>query len=272
MRTPPPRGVRHGSKGNFWVVCDSALLGPARVFAKTGPHPSDCGVPNDVSRNRTSSLVWVAGLALCAGAAFVGHSLRPPSEPSSKAGDLRPVLEQMAQGQSELRAAIEALTARLEPRESVQLAAPRLAERISERTGFAPDLAALIESMDALRASLNELASPIQAGKQASLPSIGGRLRDARQRHPEIQWGTLDSLDEAWRNDSHAADRSQHFQTAKDLLVEYGPPSAIYRPKDGLLFVYRHHPEGAAGRAWYFRLQDGFVVEFWIEDEELEAD
>ena len=64
-----------------------------------------------------------------------------------------------------------------------------------------------------------------------------------------------------------------HFYMGGEIvkLVErYGAPHSIYRPAGSLLFVYRRHEEGGAGPAWYFRIQDGIVVEFWVEDEEVE--
>jgi hypothetical protein len=79
----------------------------------------------------------------------------------------------------------------------------------------------------------------------------------------------LASLERDWRFDRTRASRSQYFQTARDLLRTYGPPSAIYRPqRGGLQFVYRAHAEGDAGTAWYFQVQEGYVVEFFIEDEQ----
>ena len=46
-------------------------------------------------------------------------------------------------------------------------------------------------------------------------------------------------------------------------MLSYGPPTDIYRPSGGLLF---HYKRGEDQPSRYFRLQDGIVVEFWVED------
>ncbi|MEM9380364.1 MAG: hypothetical protein AAGB93_10490 [Planctomycetota bacterium] len=135
-----------------------------------------------------------------------------------------------------------------------------------------PGLAVLAARLDELRASL-EFESRRTQEAIRSAPAFGGEtLGDVRRRVTDVAWAALDGLEEDWRTDERSADRSQRFQTARDLLETYGPPSSIYRPKGGLLYVYRRHDDGQAGPAHYFRLQDGYVVEFFVEDEVSEGD
>ncbi|MEM1452009.1 MAG: hypothetical protein AAF957_13895 [Planctomycetota bacterium] len=149
---------------------------------------------------------------------------------------------------------------------------PSGGRRVAADAGEVPGLAELAASLDGLRASLETQSKRTQEAIR-SAPAFGGEtLSDVRRRVTSVEWGALDELEEQWRSDERATDRSQAFQTARDLLATYGPPSAIYRPKGGLLYVYRRHAEGQAGPALYFRLQDGYVVEFFVEDEVSEGD
>lgn len=126
----------------------------------------------------------------------------------------------------------------------------------------------LVEALNALRLSL-ETESRRTQELLRDAPALGGEsLLAVRERRIAPDWVALEDLEKTWRQDEDLADRSQYFQTARDLLETYGPPTAIYRPKGGgLLFHYRNIPLDTPGTSWYFRLQDGFVVEFWIEEE-----
>ena len=130
----------------------------------------------------------------------------------------------------------------------------------------------LVRSLDQLRATFERESGETQDLIQ-SAPAFGGEsLVQVRDRRQDTDWNALTSLEERWREDPNAADRTQYFQTAQDLLEAYGPPTAIYRPKGGLLFYYRRLPEDVPGPSWYFRMQDGIVIEFYVEDETGEED
>lgn len=112
-----------------------------------------------------------------------------------------------------------------------------------------------------------------QSLRYTSTLGLGGEpLLETKKRNAVTRWDDLAVLERAWRTDSDQANHSQYFQTAQDRLEAYGPPTEIFRPTGGLLFCYRRHAEGSAGPAWYFRLQDGIVVEFALEDEKAEAE
>ena len=128
-------------------------------------------------------------------------------------------------------------------------------------------LEALTASVDALRLSLERQRDGAYALETLAAGPAGESLARVRDRQPVTNWGRLDVLAEYWQLDEREADRSQYFQTPRDLLETYGPPTAIYRPKDGLLFSYRRQPEGEPGPVWYFRLKDGIVIEFFVEHE-----
>ncbi|MEM7307460.1 MAG: hypothetical protein AAF682_12355 [Planctomycetota bacterium] len=135
----------------------------------------------------------------------------------------------------------------------------------------APDLDELVRSLDELRATLAQLAAESTRTQELlrTASAFGGDdLHRMSSERVGPDWAALELLGERWNGDPDEADRSQYFQTPRDLIAAYGPPSSIYRPKGGLLFVYRRHPEGQGGLAWYFRIQDGIVVEFFLEDEE----
>lgn len=127
---------------------------------------------------------------------------------------------------------------------------------------------ALARSLDAVRVAFERESTQTRELLRAA-PALHESLRELRTRRAEIDWAALEQLETRWRGDPEGADRSQHFQTARDLLEAYGPPTAIYRPKSGMLFHYRR-AEGEPGPSWYFRLQEGFVVEFFVEDEPAE--
>ena len=176
-------------------------------------------------------------------------------------------LRQLARSQERTAAALEHLEEVLADR--LDVPAPAMSARHPLASAPGPEsFDYLIASLDALRATF-EAESGRTRELIRSAPAFGGEsLREIRGRSAGPNWIALDELERSWRTDGQQANRSQYLQTARDLLEAYGPPSAIYRPQGGILFVYRRHAEGEAGPAWYFRIQDGIVVEFFLEDEE----
>ncbi len=180
-------------------------------------------------------------------------------------------LAELARTQERTLRVLEALEARLAANELVPpagLAAPRESADGAPAPGPAvADLGALAQSIDALRVTFQAETQRTQELLR-SAPALGGEsLIDVRARRSEIDWVALELLEERWNEDERASDRSQYFQSARDLIEAYGPPSAIYRPKGGVLFVYRRADPSVPANSWYFRLQDDYVVEFWIEIE-----
>lgn len=202
---------------------------------------------------------------------LVGFTLWRPAAP--RAREAQPEAESaLARELAGLRAAhertaqvLERLVGVLEG-EGVDLASAEVrAQRTPAQEAEAPELDALVASLDALRELLARENDETQALIR-SAPAFGGEsLLDLRERRVDNDWVALGGLDELWQLDERRADRSQYFQTARDLLERYGPPTAIYRPSDSLLFVYRQAPEEVSGKSWYFRLKDGIVIEFWVE-------
>jgi hypothetical protein len=176
-------------------------------------------------------------------------------------------LRELTRSQERTAAALE----RLERLLAARLEAPAGERRaLDPNAGPGPkDLAALVASLDALRAGIEEESRRTREAIQGA-PALGGEsLLDVKRRKATPDWLALDELGERWRADERLASRTQYLQTARDLLGAYGPPSAIYRPSGGgVLFVYRRHAEGEAGPAWFFRVQDGMVIEFFLEDEQ----
>ncbi len=146
-------------------------------------------------------------------------------------------------------------------------AAPLSGAAGGDSTMLDGSMAALRESMDALRLAYEAESDETQEILR-SAPALGGEsVRAARERRSEVDWEALKVLETAWRSDPDAADRSQYFQTARDLVEAYGPPTAIHRPKGDLAFYYHRGPSQSPGPAWYFRIKEGLVVEFFIDDQ-----
>lgn len=129
------------------------------------------------------------------------------------------------------------------------------------------------ESFEALAASLDALRETFEreSGETQQLireaPVFGGEsLLELRKSRPRTNWAALEELAGLWREDERAADRSQYLQSTRDLLRAYGPPTRIYTPADSLLFHYRREPEGVPSPSWYFKLRDGIVIEFYMND------
>jgi len=226
-----------------------------------------------MSARRTVLTAGIAVLAFAAVllAAFLGGegSTRAGRTPANAAWGAE--LDRLARSQERTAAALE----RLEEILTERLDVPTLEASARRAVGSAPAAETfdqLIASLDALRATLEAESRRTQELIRRA-PAFGGEsLREVHDRSPGPDWGALGELERGWRADEREANRSQYLQTARDLLEAYGPPTAIYRPKDGLLFVYRRHAEGQSGPAWYFRLQDGMVVEFHLEDEQADGE
>lgn len=204
-------------------------------------------------------LPLLLGAALLGGGAVFVLSPRPEVTASEDSNAIVSALDRLTAAQERT---IEALEALKQP----QLQAPASAREVASGEAPITDMTELIVALDELRRSLAEES---RATRQALATTKGAeRLVEVRDRRLDPNWPELDTLHEQWVKNEDHANRSQYFQTARDLLDKYGPPTAIYRPTGGMLFYYRRHPEGEAGPAWYFRLQDGIVIEFFVELEE----
>ena len=116
--------------------------------------------------------------------------------------------------------------------------------RAATGPGAPASLGELAESLEALRKSIESESRRTQDVIR-NAPAFGAEsLRDIRGRTVDTNWADLETLEQNWRSDPTTTARSQHFQSARDLLENYGPPNAIYRPKGGLHYVYRRHAEG----------------------------
>jgi len=135
---------------------------------------------------------------------------------------------------------------------------------VRSEVGAEPDRASLedlVESLDALRVSL-ETESRRTQELLRSAPVLGGAtLLETRRRHTDVDWPALEQLEQSWRADPQATERAQRFSTARDLLEAYGPPTEI-QAHDGVL-KFRYKREG--GTEWSFQLADGFVVATWVD-------
>ena len=183
--------------------------------------------------------------------------------------DLASALASLAAVQHRTAAALERLEDRLA---TVPVAANGPRREVAGGAPAPESLEDLVRSLDALRTTIERESGETQ-DLIRSAPAFGGEsLVALRDRRAAPDWAELTDLEQAWREDEEAADRSQYLLTPRDLVDRYGPPSAIYRPQGGMLFCYRQHAQGEAGPAWYYRIQDGYVVEFFLEDEGVESD
>lgn len=256
---------------------------PHRFLTETDPHRDPLLVPSDmVSTTPKNLLVLLAG-ALVLLVLLWDRGKKPATAlpAATLASADRELFEGLARELRALRVAHESTSASIASLGSmlVERGAPtspsdrRLAGAPATDQHLPPaDFAELIASLDALRHSLATEAQKTQALIRTA-PAFGGEtLNQVRKRRSEIDWHSLESLRAKWEHDADEANRTQYLQSAKDLVEAYGPPSAIYRPKDGLLFTYRGPEEEGRTRTWYFRLKDGFVIEFFVEWEELEEE
>ena len=85
-------------------------------------------------------------------------------------------------------------------------------------------------SLHELTVSLEQLRESIEAESRRTqevirnAPVFGGEsLNELRDRTADTNWTDLEALEENWRSDPTATARSQHFQSARDLLEAYGP-------------------------------------------------
>lgn len=207
-------------------------------------------------------LVPLAALALGFCAAL---ALQPDEAAPRAAGgaDLAAELRALARAQERTASVLERLESSLE----LARPGPPGPTRIPAGAPAPPDsLPELIADLDELRRTIAE-ESRLTREALRSAPLLGGEgLTEVRDRRRDPDWQALDRLLEAWRRDPRAADRSQYFQTARDLLETYGPPTRIFHSQEALLFHYRRHPEGETGPEWYFRLQDGMVIELQVQN------
>lgn len=216
-------------------------------------------------------LLAAAGGAAVAGvvvAPWIGSRAGAPADPYEESAL---VLELRRLGATQDRTA--AVLERLEAALAERLVPPAVEDTHREPAG-APSPAP--ESLDELVASLGALRDAIELESRRTqelirtAPALGGTsLDEARRRSPATNWVALEELEKQWHDDAQAVGRSQYFRTVRDVIETYGPPTAIYRPRDraDVLLHYRRGPEGEPGWSWYFRVHDGYVVEFWMEDE-----
>jgi len=223
--------------------------------------------------------IWIPLTAILAlGLGWVGGQIGAASAPQvhDSSAELSRELQALGRAQVQTAQALEDLGAALVALQPGPLLPPPTRELVVEASESGllagEPLETLARTLESVRVTfereLGETRSLIRAA-----PAFGGEsLTNVRDRRRETDWVALESLERNWRVDTTQADRSQYFQTPRDLLEAYGPPTAIYRPKGGLLFHYRQQPEGVPGPSHYFRLQDGIVIEFFIEDETGEDD
>jgi hypothetical protein len=217
---------------------------------------------------RTRALAAVAALIalVLLGALWSSGRGQPPPARDDD-GALRAELARLALAEERTLAVLERLEQAL-----AGLTAPVPEERRAVSAAPPPSLDELVASLDALRATIEAETRRTQELIRDA-PAFGGEsLQSVRERNAATDWTALDRLESDWRTDGKAVDRSQQLQSPRDLLRAYGPPSAIYRPQGGMLFVYRRHAEGQSGPAHYFRLQEGMVIEYWVEDEKVEQE
>lgn len=209
-----------------------------------------------------NALALVAALALSAlalAALFVRRNEAVP--PREDAPSLVRALGELNETQVRMLAVLERLEADLGVRlESTGSPAPAVGPESDALTTLA-------EGIDALTLELETLRTQ-PSSRAAQAPNAQVSLLEMRDRRPEPDWERLGELEQSWRADERGTDRAQYFQSIHDVLELYGPPSAIYRPKSGgILLCYRKHPEGTAGPVWFFRYQEGMIVEFFFEDQ-----
>ena len=157
-------------------------------------------------------------------------------------------------------------SSRIEANTTPGIETPALQEQVAPES-----LADLVQSLDALRASFERESATTQKtlrDTSSAAPSESGAMTmfELRNRKTEPDWFALEMLEQSWRTDPAATNRSQHFLTPKDLLRIYGPPTQIMRPANGMNFSYHREENGAGSPTWSFIIQDGFVIRFFVKN------
>lgn len=217
--------------------------------------------------SRASALVALVTLASIGLGFLLGGLNGDPAPTTSNGQALAQQLETLAAAQDRTAEALERLERTIGTRlEAVD--SDRAPAGVDASPRAPESLDGLIASLDSLRVSIENESRRTQEIMRSSPAFAGESMADVRERRATPDWAVLNDLQARWSLDQEATNRSQHLQTAQDLVATYGKPSTIYRPNGGILFVYRAHAEGEAGPASYFRLQDGMVVEYWLEHEQ----
>ncbi len=213
----------------------------------------------------SSRAVLIPLVALIIGALGVLAFEDPAPAPLGRADtDLSAALLALTRSQERTAEALERLGERLGERLAMPSPSARAAAGSTRAVSSMPEL---IASLDALRRTFAEESRRTRETLRAA-PAIGGeRLTDVRDRRAEPDWNNLADVRAAWRTDEAATKRTQYFQTARDVLASYGPPMAVYNHENSMLLHYQREEQGPS---WYFRLSDGIVVDFWLDDVEDE--
>jgi len=199
--------------------------------------------------------------------AVVGDGSSGVAELRGELGELRDVRLRSAETLERIEQQLDLLSSgRIEPTTTPGIETPRLQEQVAPES-----LADLVRSLDALRASFERESASTQQALRESSPASASEsgettMFELRNRKTEPDWFALELLEQSWRTDPAATNRSQHFLTPKDLLRIYGPPTQIMRPANGMNFSYHRAENGAGSPTWSFIIQDGFVIRFFVKN------
>ncbi|MCB9913901.1 MAG: hypothetical protein H6828_01985 [Planctomycetes bacterium] len=197
----------------------------------------------------------VASFAALGAFALRGRERAAPADGGAASRELAQRLAAVEAAQARTAEALASLEARV-------ARAPGASQRAPAAESDAPaDLDELAARLAALEARVERESRLTQERWRDAPPADEEHLRALRDEVALPNWSALDALHASWVADAQAARRSQLLKTARELMLEFGPPSQIYRPDGVTLFEYYRDPQGPVLR---FDLMDGLVTEFAV--------
>jgi hypothetical protein len=168
-----------------------------------------------------------------------------PRAPTLPQADLQLALADLRQGQRALGERFEQLE--LRPTRRVVAQVPR----------HEGDQAVLVASLAELRADLDADATAL---RDANSPD---RLRRLREDKPETDWNAVHTWVGEWDLDEAATQQDLQLSTYAEILVRFGPPTALWSNEKGTHWVYGEGLDPATQEytlELYLRFADGLVT------------
>ena len=131
-----------------------------------------------------------------------------------------------------------------------------------------PDLSPLLESLGRTLEQLDQSLSGNSRGPAG--------LTQARELRRDSDWNALLPIAQAMSRDSDQAKKGVRFLTPTELLERFGPPEEVYAAKGSAAISWYYRRTGIIDgeedviSAVTFRIQDGYVIDAWGEDDETE--
>lgn len=131
-----------------------------------------------------------------------------------------------------------------------------------------PDLSPVLESLGRTLERLDEKLAGNGQGTRG--------ITQARALRHDIDWNALLPIAQAMTRDRMQAKKAVRFLTPAEVLERFGPPSEVYSPKGSAAISWNYQRTGiyegeeTVVSEVTFRIQDGYVIDAWGDDDETE--